>query len=346
MAKPRILSVAGTRPQLIKQAALFRAFSEKTDFHMSYTFQHYDPALSQGIASGLNLPLPAFQPLPAHLEGDYRLAAMIDRISAEIRAIQPSLVLVMGDTDSTLAGAIAASRNSIPIAHIEAGERSGNLSMPEEWNRILTDQLSSLLFCASEKAAERMKNEYPRKKTVFTGDIMKDIFLQTRPVLPTLEGPYHYVTLHRLYTRENFSLLKRILENLDQLPEPVIFSLHPSMRAAFQQHGIVISDFPNIRFIEPVGYAENLGYMKNACTVFTDSGGMQKECYWLKTPCTTLRPETEWPETLAGNFNRLVYENPGEIRIPQQPDQRLYNPDLYGSGNAADIILNELPGIL
>lgn len=339
----KILSIAGTRPQLIKQAALYRVCTKEVDFRMTYTFQHYDDTLGKQIADDLQLPpLSEIHSRATLLTGEPRLAIMIEQLSAAIETINPSIVLVMGDTDTTLAGAIAANRKKKCLVHVEAGERSFNFNMPEEWNRTITDSLSDVLFCATDKAADLLKKEMPYKQILVTGDVMKDIFLQTHTTPPDLNTPYFYASLHRLYNRENPAVFRSILNNLNALNHPVIFTLHPSTGKAMRQSNILPEEFSNIQFIPPPPYSANLSYIRSARHVYTDSGGMQKECYWSKTPCTTIRPETEWMETLTGNWNRLVYDDLDELKNTPEVDKEAYNESLYGDGKAAQRIMDYL----
>lgn len=248
-------------------------------------------------------------------------------------------VVVYGDTNSTLWGAKAANLAGLPLIHVEAGERSFNQEMPEENNRIQTDRLSKLRFCVSERSLANLHKEGLSDNSFVTGDIMKDLLLQKiyDPMNNSLSFPYYFASIHRSYTQQDSDKLSELLLGINNLDSRVIFSLHPSTRKTLDQSGISLDQYSNIEFIEPVNYSESITFQFHALAVLTDSGGIQREAYWMKKRCITLRKETEWTETLKGNWNQLVYEQPDfskSLHLPLGP----HDPELYGTGNACSLI--------
>lgn len=346
----KIACIVGTRPQLIKHSLLSEALSQAFVVQTVNTQQHYQYELNEQIIKDLypendfyNLFLE--QCLPAA-----RLGEMVLKTGIFLNEAKPDAVLVYGDTDSTLAGALAAQKSRLPLIHIEAGERSFNNEMPEEQNRILTDLLSNFLFCASKAALSHLQKEHPSKNIVFTGDIMKDLALKKAGnfAAPLLQEPYLFCTIHRNYNQKNTIKLKALLDVLKGLHSTVIFSMHPATFATIQQEGINEKDYASIQFLPPLSYSQSIHYQKFAMAIITDSGGMQKEAYWLKRPCFTIRTETEWTDTLKGNWNRLVYDDLSllETLLHDLPDQNEYDANLYGNGNAGALITNELITLL
>ncbi len=333
-----IVSVFGTRPQYIKHAVLLNAFKNK--IISIDTSQHYDNVLSGNIIKDLKLPTP--QVLSIALKNtDDRISAIQKKLITEFKKLNANVVIVYGDTDSTLAAALAAKKCNCILVHIEAGERSYNIDMPEEVNRIETDKLANLLFCVSKNAVVNLKKEKINRNVFFVGDLMKDILLKTtkKLVKPLVDYPYYFATIHRNYTQNNKAKLKEILAALNSLTHKVIFSLHPSTQKKMAAYKINVADFKNIHFITAPPYSASIQYQKFSEAVITDSGGMQKEAYWLKKKCITIRKETEWTDTLLHNWNILVYDNlkttlPAALGI--LPIK--HNKKLYGEGNAATII--------
>ena len=264
---------------------------------------------------------------------------------------KPDIVVVYGDTNSTLAGALVASKLHIPVAHIEAGLRSYNKEMPEEINRVLTDHISSLLFVPSEISKENLKKEGISNNVYIVGDIMKDLVLKavengwiTKP--KTEMDSYYYVTLHRPYNTDEKKRLVYVLEKLNKLDKHSIFSIHPRTRNAMKNFDLKEIDFPNITFIDPQGYFSNLGYLYYSSGLITDSGGMQKEAYWLQKKCATIRKETEWVETLAYNCNHLFFMDLDELNLQLKHHQEKFSNLLYGNGETSneivEIMLNNI----
>jgi UDP-GlcNAc3NAcA epimerase len=333
-----IVSVFGTRPQYIKHAVLLNAF--KNSITSIDTSQHYDHVLSGDIIKDLKLPTPQVLSVAFKNTND-RIAAIQKKLIIEFTKINANVVIVYGDTDSTMAAAVAAKKCNCLLVHIEAGERSYNIEMPEEINRIETDKLANLLFCVSKKSIENLTKEKINTNAFFVGDLMKDLLLKTTKKLvnPLVDYPYYFATIHRNYTQNNKTKLEEILSALNNLPNYVIFSLHPSTQKKMEEFKINLVKFKNIHFITAPPYTASIQYQKFSMAIITDSGGMQKEAYWLKKKCITIRKETEWTETLLHNWNTLVYDNlktaiPAALNlIPIK-----HNKKLYGDGKAATLI--------
>jgi len=330
----KVLSVVGNRPQFVKSAPLSLTLSAAGIDEVSvHTGQHYDRALSQIFYDELGL-----------AEPDYRLdlrTAETELMRAGIEAIvqieQPDCVLVYGDTNSTLAGARAA--GPVPVAHVEAGLRSGDLSMPEERNRIAVDGLAALLFAPDERSRRQLEAEAVGGRIEVVGDVMADACLRFLPVarrrsrilaqLSLEPGRYLVVTVHReANTRQ--PRLGRLVEGLTSLAEPVVFPVHPRTKAALARAGL------SVPTIDPLGYLDFAALASQARVIVTDSGGLQKEAYWYGVPCVTTRPSTEWVDTVAVGANVLVDDDPARIAAAvasaRMPDDR---PQLYGDGSAA-----------
>lgn len=337
--KKKILSVVGARPNFIKLAALHPILETSFNHVIVHTGQHYDYGLSQNFFVELKLPVPNY-----NLEvGSYprgKQVSLIREKSTEVLKIEkPDIVIVYGDTNSTLGGALAASKLGIKIAHIEAGIRSYEKSLPEEINRVEADRLSSILFCPSQIATKNLEKEGINKNVYFTGDVMYDIFLKTKSEKAILEKlglknhNYYFSTIHRQVNTDRRINLESILIALGKLDKVVIMPVHPRTEKAVAGYKIKTR---NIRFIKPVNFSQNIALESNAKTIITDSGGIQKEAYWLKVPAITLRDSTEWPETVSSGWNKLVGANKNliarEIKDFKKPDK---HPNYYGKGDAS-----------
>ena len=333
----KILSVVGNRPQFIKSGPLSVALRDAgLEEVVVHTGQHWDPEMSAIFFEELRLPSPRY-------ELDLRTAdpsAMVPAIRAVVEREQPAWVLVYGDTSSTLAGAEAA--DGVPVAHVEAGLRSFDLSMPEERNRIEVDRLAALLLCPDERSDAQLAREGVRGRREVVGDVMADaarIFLPIarRRAGFALAGDYAALTLHRAANTEP-ERLRRIVAALGEAPWTFVFPVHPRTRSVLDGHGIELG--PNIRPLEPLGYLEMLALVSGAARVVTDSGGLQKEAYWLGVPCVTLRANTEWVDTVRAGANTLV-----DPARPESLADALARasfpadaPPLYGDGHAAERI--------
>ena len=348
-------TIVGARPQFIKAAAVSRAIARynQSSPHLPlhevliHTGQHYDHQMSAVFFSELGMAEPAH-----HLEVGSGLhgaqtGEMLKRVETVLLQEEPDVVLVHGDTNSTLAGALAAAKLHIPVAHVEAGLRSFNRRMPEETNRVVTDHVSTWLFCPSKQAQQNLENEGIREGAHLVGDVMYDVLLWHLPRadkhLGMLEdlglrpGSYALATIHRAENTDDLRRLKSIFSSLEHLAAnslPVVAPLHPRTEKALQAAGIAAD---RVTPVEPVSYEEMLCLEANARVVLTDSGGVQKEAYWLKVPCVTLREETEWVETVSEGWNVLTGFEPDLIQEAATRDRPNDNhSNLYGDGHAAE----------
>ena len=329
----KVLSVVGNRPQFIKSAPLSLALGDAgIEEVVVHTGQHYDDALSAIFYDELAIDEPRYRL-------DLRTAdpaAMQPGIAAAIVAEQPDWVLVYGDTNSTLAGAEAAGSAGVAVAHVEAGLRSGDLSMPEERNRIAVDSLSSLLFAPDDRSAAILDAEGVGGEVTVVGDVMADATRLFAPIARrldlTFERPYAALTIHRQANTEP-ERLRQIVAALDTSGRRFVFPVHPRTRHVLETAGI---DLPrNAQAINPLGYLEMLALVAQADAVVTDSGGLQKEAYWLRVPCVTVRPSTEWVDTVEAGANTLV-EPAGLAAALEQARFPAEAPQLYGDGHAAE----------
>jgi len=343
----KVLSVVGNRPQFVKSAPLSVALRDRgIDEIVLHTGQHYDPELSQVFFDELGLPEPRYR-LDLHTAEP---APMRAGIRSAIATEGPDVVLVFGDTNSTLAGALAANDTGVRQAHVEAGLRSGDVEMPEERNRIEVDRLAAILFAPDEHAAETLAGEGVPGRREVVGDVMLDATLQLAPlaarrshVLDALDlEPRAYVvtTVHREANAVP-DRLERILEGLSRVDKAVVFPVHPRTRKTLDDAGL---DAPaNVRLLRPLGYLDFTALASQARVIATDSGGLQKEAYWHGVPCVTLRDTTEWTETVRAHANILVGDDPDAIAAAvsraRMPGER---PRLYGDGHASERIAEVL----
>jgi UDP-N-acetylglucosamine 2-epimerase len=349
----KILTVVGARPQFIKAAAVSAALRVHHQELLLHTGQHYDEELSAQFFRELRLPEPDVELNVGSASHGEQTARMLTGIERAILDHAPDRVLVYGDTNSTLAGALAAAKLRVPIAHVEAGLRSFNRRMPEEVNRIVTDQLSDTLFCPSTIAAAHLAREGITNGVHVVGDVMADAvraFAPSREHAAALVAKrelfpnrFFVATVHRAENTDDLDRLRRILCAFGRLEEPIVFPAHPRVSAAIERGGIPLP--ANARLLPPVGYVEMLALVCTARAVLTDSGGLQKEAYWLGVPCVTLRDETEWVETVGVGWNRLVGADvdriTGAVATLTKPAAR---PPLYGEGMAAERIVSLLSG--
>jgi UDP-N-acetylglucosamine 2-epimerase (non-hydrolysing)/UDP-GlcNAc3NAcA epimerase len=345
----KVVSVVGNRPQFIKSAPLSVALrSADIDEVTVHTGQHYDPELAQVFFDELGLPEPRYRLGLGGGSRDEMLARMEPAIRAAIERERPDWVLVSGDTNSTLAGARAA--RPTPLAHVEAGLRSGDLTMPEERNRIEVDRLADLLLCPDERSRSQLEAEAVRGRAEVVGDVMADVCFELAPIardrstilerLAAAPGSYVVATVHREANVFD-PRLGRILEGLNRLQERVIFSAHPRTRAAIADNSHRLD--PHITLVPPLGYLDFAALASQARVLVTDSGGIQKEAYWYGVPCVTLRPSTEWIDTVEAGANRLVDDDPDLIeRGVAEAAMPAERPPLYGDGRAADRVATAL----
>lgn len=318
-----ILSVVGARPQFVKLAPLVKSFAEQFEHFILHTGQHYDLNMSGIFFEQLRLPQPDFHLNIGGGAHGQMTGRMLVRIEKVLMKQRPDLVLVYGDTNSTLAGALAAAKLGIPVAHAEAGMRSFVAEMPEEINRRLTDHISTLLFAATQTAAVNLKNENVLGSVVRTGDVMYELLESVGPLLKHTgllrkfglkSGSYALLTVHRAANVDTPESLDRLAAVLESISMPVLFPMHPrtAMRLSEFQRDKAVAELDHVEVIEPLGYHDLLALAAHARVVLTDSGGLQKEALFLGTPVLTLRDETEWVETLRLG-NRLVGLDPARV---------------------------------
>ncbi len=352
-----ILTIVGARPQFIKAAMVSRAIVKYNRAGKSpailediiHTGQHYDENMSDIFFKQMEIPEPVAN-LQAgtgmHGEMTGRMLAQIEK---EIVERKPDWVLVYGDTNSTLAGALAAAKLHVPVAHVEAGLRSFNKRMPEEINRILTDHVSSLLFCPTHAAVANLTKESIVQGVYHVGDVMYDAALafgemaqERSRILETLNiesKEYCLATVHRAENTDDPIRLKNILEAFSEIGEKVVFPIHPRTRSRIDVDKLQ-ANASKITYIDPVSYLDMVQLEKNAKIILTDSGGVQKEAYFHGVPCITLRDETEWVETVEGGWNQVVGSDRGLILDAFQSAKTGRTINEYGSGNSAEAIVD------
>lgn len=354
--RPTVLTVVGARPQFVKAAPLSRALRSRVRQVLVHTGQHYDREMSQTFFEDLGIPEP-----DRHLgigSGSHgrMTGRMLEALEAAMLEEQPDLVVVLGDTNSTLAGALAAAKLGIPVAHVEAGLRSFDGRMPEELNRRLTDHLSTLLFCPTTTAVVNLRREGITRGVHRVGDVMLDAVRQNLARarrLPRRRGDppprsFYLATIHRAENADDSGRLRAILGALESLPRPVLMPLHPRTRDRMSRLGVAPAGA--LRLMPPVSYLEMLRLEERARAVLTDSGGVQKEAFILGTPCITLRDTTEWIETLKAGANVLVGADPRRIRravraLERRPQRRPHGSP-YGRGLAAAAIVRVIRAFL
>ena len=345
----KIIAIIGARPQFIKHAPIELALKEKVELVSIHTGQHYDNNMSQIFFDQLKMTKPKYMlSVGSHSHG-VQTGKMMIEIEPIIQKEAPNAVLVYGDTNSTLAGALVAAKLHIPLIHIEAGLRSFNKEMPEEVNRILTDHVSSILFAPTQLAINNLKNEGIQENVFLTGDVMCDMVEIAKSKIESPEKDqerFYYATIHRPYNTDIDERLKRILEVFNSLDAKVKFAVHPRTRNKIRSIGLAEKDFPNIEFMPPVSYFQNISFQRDCLALISDSGGMQKEAYILKKRCITIRKETEWVETLEGNWNTLVYEELETIKDILKAPLGVYKKEIYGNGQASHDISSKIINFL
>jgi len=344
----RFASIVGARPQFIKLAPVSNAIRQQHQEIIIHTGQHYDYCMSEQFFNELDIPTPDYHLGVGSGTHGYQTGHMLETIEQVLLKEQPDWVIVYGDTNSTLAGALAATKLHIPVAHVEAGLRSFNRTMPEEINRVVTDHLSDRLFCPTDTSHKHLINEGITQGVEVVGDVMYDILLQVQPkidvqvekLLPRLgvaPQAYVLVTVHRAANTDDPETMHKIVQALNKLEMPVIFPVHPRTRACLNRYGM--SWKKHVQLIEPVGYIEMLALERAAYRILTDSGGVQKEAFLLGVPCITLRDETEWMETVEAGWNVLVGTRCQDIVIAvdgPKPECPRHNP--FGEGDAGECI--------
>ena len=347
----RIVTVVGNRPQFVKAAAVSRLLRERADELIVHTGQHYDDELSRVFFEELSVPEPDRELDAGGGTNTAQTARILAALEPVLEELSPSLVLVYGDTNSTLAGALAASQAGIPTGHVEAGMRSFDRAMPEELNRILTDHASELLLCSTETAMLNLEREGVRGESHLVGDVMADVSLAFRDIaeerseildeLGLEPGSYLAVTAHRAGNVDRPDRLDALVALLEALPAPVVLPLHPRTRERLMAAGLM-DRLDGIKVVPPLGYLDFMKLARHARAVLTDSGGVQKEAYLLGVPCVTLRDTTEWVETVAAGWNTLVDLDPAAALAALERRPPADRPELYGGGHAAERVCEVL----
>jgi UDP-N-acetylglucosamine 2-epimerase len=349
-----IISVVGARPQFIKAAPVSRALRPRHNEILVHSGQHYDYAMSDVFFEQLGIPKPDYNLAVgsgSHARQTGEMMPMLEELFIERG---PDLVLVYGDTNTTLAAGLAAAKIGIPVAHVEAGLRSFNRSMPEEINRVLVDHISELLLCPTRAAVANLEAEGINRGVHLVGDVMLDTArffgdsTEAGPVLAGLgveAGGYYLATVHRAGNSDSRSRLEAIVRAFDRLDRPVVWAIHPRTRKNLHEFGLMatVEASAEIRVVDPLSYMDTVVLLRSSAALLTDSGGMQKEAYFFGVPCVTLRDETEWVETVELGWNRLAGADTDRILSAvasiSHPASR---PDVYGDGHAAEAIADAI----
>jgi UDP-N-acetylglucosamine 2-epimerase len=350
---PRVLTVVGNRPQFVKAAAVSGHLRERAEEVLVHTGQHYDPELSDVFFDQLAMPSPDHELEVGSGSHAEQTAAILSRLEPLAAEIKPDALLVYGDTNSTLGGALVAAKSQLPLAHVEAGMRSGDRNMPEEINRLVADSLSQLLLPPTETAMENLRREGLGERSVETGDVMADVALRMGPVadersevlerLGLEPRGFLVATAHRPANVDDPDRLALLIEVLAKATEaaPVVFPVHPRTRAALESAG-TLEDLEGrgIRPTEPLGYLDMTRLVRASRAVITDSGGVQKESFLAAVPCLTMRDETEWVETVESGWNRLIGLRAEAVRgaLEELPKPGEPSPaaEIYGGGEAGE----------
>lgn len=350
----KILTILGARPQFIKAGSVSREILKHPSVNeiIVHTGQHYDSNMSDIFFDEMKIPKPDYFLGIGGKSHGAMTGQMMEKIEHIALSVKPDWIMVYGDTNSTLAGAIVASKLKIKLAHVEAGLRSFNMNMPEEVNRILTDRVSQLLFCPTSTAVDNLKREgfdNFNAKIIKTGDVMKDgaNFYAHHAVKPSfVDGKFILVTIHRAENTDNIERMTSIIEALNEISDSkdIVLPLHPRTKAAIESLGLKLK----FKTVDPVGYLEMIWLISNADLIMTDSGGLQKEAYFFNKFCITLRDETEWVELVENNYNVLVGADKNQILSAYNDisSERVVKDSnkskLYGDGKASKLIVESL----
>jgi UDP-GlcNAc3NAcA epimerase len=350
----KVLSVVGARPQFIKAAPVCRALRASHEEILVHSGQHYDYEMSDVFFEQLGIPKPDYNLAVGSGSHGRQTGEMLGLLDELLSEVSPDFVLVYGDTNTTLAAGVAAAKLGIPLAHVEAGLRSFNKSMPEEINRVLVDHVSDVLLCPTSAAVDNLAAEGITEGVHLVGDVMLDAArffadtLDAADVLGRYEvtaGSYYFATVHRAATSDNPAALASVIEAFASLDRPVLWAVHPRTRKNIDTFGLnsALESAGNIRVLGPVPYMDTVSLLRHSAGLLTDSGGMQKEAYFFRIPCVTLREETEWVETVELGWNRLVGTDKDRIMsamlnlaVPS------LHPEVYGDGHAARVIVRVL----
>lgn len=361
MSHLKILTVVGARPQFIKAAAISRAVGAWNADHpehlveerIVHTGQHYDAGMSDVFFDELEIPRPWKNLEVGSGSHGKQTGKMMERLEEAFLEMEPDLLLTFGDTNSTLASALVAAKLHVPVAHVEAGLRSFNRRMPEEINRIVTDHVSTWLFCPSQTSVDHLAKEGVTNGVFVSGDVMYDAILFNQQLADQKSsivqssgfesGQYSVATVHRAENTDDKSRLAEIIEGMSMIGDSIVLPLHPRTKNCLEKHQLQFPD--NVTILPPVPYLDMVQLVSHSRMVFTDSGGLQKEAYWMGKPCITMRDETEWTETVEVGWNRLTggsaqailaaYEEFSKGNLNEQTE-------LYGDGAAAERILKTL----
>jgi len=353
----KLLTVVGNRPQFIKAAAVSGPLREHHEELLVHTGQHHDDSLSRVFFSELGLARPEHELGIAGGSNASQTARMLAALEPLLADLGPDATLVYGDTNSTLAGALAAAQAGIPLVHVEAGMRSFDRTMPEELNRVISDHASDLLLCSSPAAAANLARESVAGRVEVVGDVMVDVALRWQPAARAdarapgaygLEpGGYLLLTAHRAGNVDDPRRLRALVELVCALPPPVLFAVHPRTRARLERARLLerLAAAEGVRLTEPLGYVEFAALVCQARAVLTDSGGVQKEAYLAGVPCVTLRANTEWSETVDAGWNTLVDLDAGAALAALERRPPAERPGLYGDGHAAERCVAAIGGL-
>jgi UDP-N-acetylglucosamine 2-epimerase (non-hydrolysing) len=350
----KVLSVVGARPQFVKLAPVAAALGETEHQHVIvHTGQHYDARMSDVFFADLKIPSPDVHLGVGSASHGVQTGSMLSALDAVFDEHRPDWVLVYGDTNSTLAGAVCAVKMHLPVAHLEAGLRSFNRRMPEEHNRVLTDHAADLLLAPTQVAMDHLATEGLAERSVLVGDVMTDVLFGTRDAVagsplaleaPVEPGEFYVATIHRPDNTDDPERLRAIVDSLAKVGKPVVLFAHPRLRGLAERHGIELGT-GSIVVSEPVGYPQLVNAAMRSAGVITDSGGLQKEAFLLRVPCTTLRSETEWVETVELGWNVLVHTDLAALpSIVERPRPADTDATPYGDGHAAEAAVNALLG--
>ena len=341
----KIITVLGARPQFIKAAPVSRELRKIHTELIIHTGQHYDANMSDIFFEELEIPKPDFHLGVGSSNHGKQTGEMLEKIEEILVQEKPDYLLVYGDTNSTLAGALAASKLHIPVIHIEAGLRSFNKKMPEEINRIMTDHVSNLLFCPTKTAVQNLENENILENVFNVGDVMYDAVdynlklaedkseILEKEKLTSKE--YYLITVHRAENTDDHAKMKNVIKAFTRIKGDKVWPIHPRTRKVIENQGFDLKEVPGLHVIDPVGYLDMITLEQNARKIITDSGGVQKEAYFMRIPCITMREQTEWVETLEGNANILVGTDPEKIVSAVEKDVNPIYKDLFGDGKAS-----------
>jgi UDP-GlcNAc3NAcA epimerase len=355
----KVATIVGARPQFMKMAVLHRAiqkYNQEKPSHpiqetLIHTGQHYDHGMSQVFFEEMGLPTPEINlNIRSSLQGEMT-GAMITSLERQLIANRPDCVLVFGDTNSTLAGGLAASKLNIPVAHVESGLRSFNRKMPEEINRIVADNVSEILFCPCQNAVDQLLKENITENVFLSGDVLYDSFLHYKrnAISPEKKEPFALATIHRAENTDDPERLRLIFAALKNCPIPVVISVHPRTQKELKYNQIALDG--SIECVEPLSYFSMLGYLSRCSFVITDSGGLQKEAYFSEKKCLIAREETEWIELLECGASQLV----GPLRMENQDIQDAFewalkppkvSKNIYGDGNAGNLIVEKIAHLI